>query len=138
MITAVFVSFFVFWLGIYVYRNSIQSESTQKWFLLFALSLGAWVFILGARNVVMLEWREFLHELTLIPILFTPYLFFRFVKSIFNFDYKLSRVGFAINTALITYFLYCAITHQFVQLLDTVNFAYTPTYKYHYIVLRIL
>lgn len=131
MITAVCVSFFVFWLGIYVYRNSIQSESSQKWFLLFALSIGAWVFILGARNVAMLEWREFLHELTLIPILFTPYLFFRFVKSLFNPQYKQSRVGLAINTALITYFLYCAITRQFVQLLDTVNFSYRPTYKYH-------
>ncbi|EKR57221.1 histidine kinase N-terminal 7TM domain-containing protein [Leptospira interrogans] len=131
MITAVCVSFFVFWLGIYVYRNSIQSESSQKWFLLFALSIGAWVFILGARNVVMLELREFLHHLTLIPILFTPYLFFRFVKSLFNPQYKQSRVGLAINTALITYFLYCVITRQFVQLLDTVNFAYKPTYKYH-------
>lgn len=131
MVLSVCVSFFVFWLGIYVYRNSIQSESSQKWFLLFALSLGAWVFILGARNVVMLELREFLHELTLIPILFTPYLFFRFVKSLFNPQYKQSRVGLAINTALITYFLYCAITRQFVQLLDTVNFSYRPTYKYH-------
>ncbi|UML78935.1 LIC10906 family membrane protein [Leptospira kirschneri] len=131
MIVAVCVSFFVFWLGIYVYRNSIQNESSQKWFLIFALSIGAWVFILGARNVVMLELREFLHHLTLIPILFTPYLFFRFVKSLFNPQYKQSRVGLAINTALITYFLYCVITRQFVQLLDTVNFAYKPTYKYH-------
>ncbi|UML83057.1 hypothetical protein FH587_04240 (plasmid) [Leptospira interrogans] len=131
MVLSVCVSFFVFWLGIYVYRNSIQSESSQKSFLLFALSLGAWVFILGARNVVILELREFLHELTLIPILFTPYLFFRFVKSLFNPQYKQSRVGLAINTALITYFLYCAITRQFVQLLDTVNFFYRPTYKYH-------
>ncbi|EMK02892.1 hypothetical protein LEP1GSC166_1855 [Leptospira kirschneri] len=131
MITAVCVSFFVFWLGIYVYRNSIQSESSQKWFLLFALSLGAWVFILGARNVVMLEWREFLHELTLIPVLFTPYLFFRFVKSIFNSDYKLSRVGLVTNTALILYFLYQAVTCQFVEFLDGDKFSYRPTYKYH-------
>ncbi|EMO53907.1 histidine kinase N-terminal 7TM domain-containing protein [Leptospira noguchii] len=135
MVTAVFISFFIFWLGIYVYRNSLQNESSQKWFLLFALSLGSWVFILGARNVVMLEWRILLQHITLIPILFAPYLFFRFIKSIFNTEYKMGRGWLAINTALITYFLYCAITRQFVQLLDTVNFAYTPTYKYHILII---
>ncbi|EMS84098.1 histidine kinase N-terminal 7TM domain-containing protein [Leptospira noguchii] len=135
MVTAVFISFFIFWLGIYVYRNSLQGESTQKWFLLFALSLGSWVFLLGARNVVMLEWREFLHESTLVPILFAPYLFFRFVKSIFDPEYKMSRAWLVINTVTILYFAYLAITCQYVQLLDTVNFAYTPTYKYHILII---
>lgn len=131
MAIAVLVSFFIFWLGIYVYRNSIQSESAQKWFLLFAAFSSSWIFLLWFRSIILIEYRFAANHFTLVIALFVPYLFFRFIKSIFNPRYKLSRGGLVINTVLIAYFLYCAVTRQFAQTLDVNNFAFKPTINYH-------
>ncbi|WP_061232577.1 histidine kinase N-terminal 7TM domain-containing protein [Leptospira noguchii] len=131
MVTAIFVSLFVFWLGIYVYRNSLQNESSQKWFLLFVISAGGWIFLLGMRNIVLMEWRLYYHHWTLIPILFTPHLFFRFAKSIFDPEYKMGSGLFVINTVGIAYFTYLAITCQFMVHSDGINYAYEPRPQYH-------
>ncbi|WP_078123983.1 LIC10906 family membrane protein [Leptospira alexanderi] len=132
---AIVVGFFVFGLGVYVYRNSLQNASSQKWFLLFNISVGSWIFMLGLRSLIVSEWREVIHHFLLIPILFSPYLFFRFVKSIFDRDYKMGRVATGLNVIVIGYFLFIAINLLYSAYVNTDNFSHRPTIHYHLLIM---
>ncbi|EMO25887.1 hypothetical protein LEP1GSC170_1237 [Leptospira interrogans serovar Bataviae str. HAI135] len=103
--------------------------------MLFSISVGSWIFLLGARYVVMLEWRIYSQHSALVPIVFAPYLFFRFVKSTFDPEYKMSRAWLVINTVPILYFAYLAITCQYLQQPDVINYAYKLSLQYHILII---
>ncbi|EQA79703.1 hypothetical protein LEP1GSC193_0316 [Leptospira alstonii serovar Pingchang str. 80-412] len=68
---------------------------------------------------------------TLIPILFTPYLFYALVRSLFEDHFAPSRWNLFINLIALCYLIFTAATGSVAEIQDRSIFSYRPTYNYH-------
>ncbi|MDI7175139.1 LIC10906 family membrane protein [Leptospira santarosai] len=127
------IGFFLLFLGWYVYRIPCQ-RTVQKYFFWLCVSIATWRLCFGFRFLVPFEFREIVLNWMLIPILFSPYLFYSLVKSLFGNKNTPSRWTFFINSVIFCYLIFTAATGLVAKIQDHSTFTYQPTYNYHLII----
>ncbi|EMN43710.1 LIC10906 family membrane protein [Leptospira weilii] len=127
------IGIFLYLLGRYV-NNIIPRKEVQKNFFLLCISLSLWMFCLGLRHFLPLEFRELALNWTLIPIIFTPYLLYKIVQSVFYKNENPSKLSQGINIGILLYLLSFTVSNNAVKIQNQELFSYIPTIHYHFII----
>ncbi|WP_426496177.1 LIC10906 family membrane protein (plasmid) [Leptospira interrogans serovar Australis] len=129
------IGLFVFSLGCYVWIFASNKPVRNSFFLL-TISLAAWLLCLGLRVHAPTEFRSFLVNWTLIPVIFTPYFLHSLVSYLFTPHKKPNEMSWKsiVNIALLVYLVISILNCNVVHLTKPETFAYTPTWVYHLLI----
>ncbi|XDD49275.1 histidine kinase N-terminal 7TM domain-containing protein [Leptospira sp. WS92.C1] len=129
------IGLIVFSLGLYV-RIFAPKEPVRNSFFYLSISLSCWMFFLGQRPNLALEYRYLIINWTLLPIVFSPYLLHEAVCFLLKIRQNrlLKKFEYAINFMLLLYFLFVILSGNVVHIRNPENFSYSPTWNYHLII----
>ncbi|AGS80709.1 hypothetical protein LEP1GSC050_0044 [Leptospira phage vB_LbrZ_5399-LE1] len=132
------VAVYILVIGFYVFFFKEIVTQTQKYFLLFCLSISAWLFWFAIRPYFPKGLMAAAANWTTFPAILIPFSFYCCAKSYVNSDFRPSKKIVLLNIAIVAFLLYRAATSQMVEYIghnETGGVVYTPTYSYHIFIL---
>ena len=123
------ISISIFLFGAYILRIGPR-KPVQKYFFLLCLFLSLWCSAFALRGLVPVEYRNLALNLTAIPSIFAPYIFFRLVRSIAG-EEKINKVFLFLNLLIVLYFVLCGLSSSFGKLTDPETFQAEGFINYH-------
>ncbi|WP_061250037.1 LIC10906 family membrane protein [Leptospira alstonii] len=129
------IGLFVFSLGCYVWIFA-PNKPVRNHFFLLTFSLSVWMFCLGLRGYIPLEFRSIAVNWTLLPVIFSPYFLYSLVSSLFvlHKEDKFKNWKSTINALFLVYWVISILSCNVVILKEPEIYSYTPTWNYHLLI----
>lgn len=126
-------AFFIFFVGIYVYKVP-DHRRIKIHFLILSSLISIWLSFFIIRQWVPIDFRQIALDWMLIPTIFFPTLLDQIASLIPNQNYKISKIKFGILSMIILYLLWAAFTCSYSRIEDKIKFSYSSTIHYHILI----
>ncbi|MBE8365423.1 LIC10906 family membrane protein [Leptospira borgpetersenii] len=136
LIISLLCSLVVILLGIYVFRFGHRKNSKiPKYFFALSLSISLWSLLSGMRYVLPKEIHAIAPSITLLPVIFVPFLLNRLVMNLIESDFKQKNVLFFIDLVVITYLFLSCISLNMIEMVDYQTSSYNLLPAYHVLII---
>ncbi|TGK06325.1 hypothetical protein EHO60_14870 [Leptospira fletcheri] len=126
---SLFSAIFVLYLGIHVFRM-VPKKPVQKYFLLLCICFSLWGFLFSFRGLLPLELKNLALNITVIPVLFAPYLFYRIVWFITEKEGE-PKTSLYVSSAIVLYLVGAALSSKMGVLTNPETFEAKGFLNYH-------
>uniref|UniRef100_UPI000773D8C3 LIC10906 family membrane protein n=1 Tax=Leptospira alstonii TaxID=28452 RepID=UPI000773D8C3 len=122
----------VLFLGIYVIRlGHRKNPKIPKYFFGLSLSISLWTFLSGIRYILPTEIYAIAPSMTLLPVIFVPFLLNQLIMNLIQADFKQKKIIVLFHAAILVYLFLSCVSFNMIEMIDYQTSSYKPLLAYH-------
>ncbi|EKR34532.1 putative membrane protein [Leptospira interrogans serovar Hebdomadis str. R499] len=136
LIISLLCSLIALLLGIYVIRFGHRKNSKiPRYFFVLSFSISLWSLLSGIRYVLPKEIHAIAPSITLLPVIFVPFLLNRLVMNLIRSDFKQKNVIFLIDLVVMAYLFLSCVSLNMIEMVDYQTSSYKLLPAYHILIM---